>query len=143
MSTQSKIILENETEFSIPIEKLSLMAEVVLHNRFNEIQTINLIITDSKRMIRMNRQYRGVNNTTDVLSFPSGQNFLPILGDIIIDLQVCIAQSTTKNWQDELLKLFLHGILHLLGYEHISNVQKANMESLENKYWNKFKENNI
>jgi probable rRNA maturation factor len=143
LSTQSKIILENETEFSIPIEKLSLMAEVVLHNRFNEIQTINLIITDSKRMIRMNRQYRGVNNTTDVLSFPSGQNFLPILGDIIIDLQVCIAQSTTKNWQDELLKLFLHGILHLLGYEHISNVQKANMESLENKYWNKFKENNI
>jgi len=90
----------------------------------------------------LNRTFRGVDKTTDVLSFPqqlrtpSSELRTPnfILGDIVINLQrakrQAIEQGITLN--EELKRLTIHGLLHLLGYDHEkSRYQKDKMESKE------------
>lgn len=78
----------------------------------------------------LNREYRGVDRTTDVLSFPQTSDFSIhdsqftihdfILGDIVINLhkanRQAIEYGTTLN--DELKRLLIHGLLHLMGYDH-------------------------
>lgn len=77
------------------------------------------VVVGSNAAIRTaNRQFRGVSKTTDVLSFPDGEDGR--LGDILIS--ACRAQAQAKRYglsvEDELKTLALHGVLHLLGYDH-------------------------
>ena len=92
-------------------------------------------------MKKLNEQYRGVESTTDVLSFPQvetqnlklkTQNF--ILGDIVINLHKAQRQASQYNlgFYDELKRLLIHGLLHLLHYDHeISQHQKKKMKAKE------------
>jgi probable rRNA maturation factor len=78
------------------------------------------IIGDSQ-MRELNRKYRGIDRTTDVLSFPQseGPDFT-LLGDILISIET--AERHSKSYgvtlHEELKKLIIHGILHLLGHDH-------------------------
>ena len=73
------------------------------------------------QMRELNRTYRGIDRTTDVLSFPQseGPDF-SILGDIIISVDTARRNAKTHGitLKMELKKLIIHGILHLLGYDH-------------------------
>jgi len=84
----------------------------------------------------LNRQYRGVDRTTDVLSFPqieySSQQF--VLGDIIINLHQAKRQASEygHTFNEELKKLLIHGLLHLIDYDHEkSRYRKNKMERKE------------
>ncbi len=77
----------------------------------------------------LNRQYRGIDRTTDVLSFPqedsvSFKDLSPeceiVLGDIVINLHKAERQARENGltFQEELKRLLVHGLLHLLGYDH-------------------------
>jgi probable rRNA maturation factor len=103
----------------------------------------------------LNRQYRGVDRTTDVLSFPQQSaeerksrgkardlrtsglqtlDYRPILGDIVVDLQRCKRQAREYGltFDEELRRIVIHGLLHLVGYDHEeSRYQKSKMESKE------------
>jgi len=78
------------------------------------------IVTDAT-MRSLNRRYRGVDATTDVLSFPGGEP--AFLGDVVIALGMARRQATARghSLQTELRVLALHGLLHLLGYDHESD----------------------
>jgi probable rRNA maturation factor len=92
-------------------------------------------------MKTLNRQYRGVESTTDVLSFPQietqnlrlkTQNF--ILGDIVINLHKARRQADEYNlgFYEELKRLLIHGLLHLIQYDHETNYhQKKKMKAKE------------
>jgi probable rRNA maturation factor len=104
------------------------------HEKLPE-QEINILICDDSAMQAFNEQYRGKNSSTDVLSFPVNIPEIPILGDIIIDIEVASRQKGEKSLENELQRLFLHGLLHLLGYDHLSVRQEKLMKAKEDKYW--------
>ena len=85
-------------------------------------------------MRKLNSAYRGIDKTTDVLSFPQtpianfrkstpGKHFL--LGDIVVNLHKAEKQAREYNstFYEELKKLLIHGLLHLLGYDHEADVR--------------------
>lgn len=79
-----------------------------------EISTINVIFVDEKEMQRLNKEYRNIDDVTDVLSF--NLNAEGFLGEIYICSQYI--KKTVEKYEEELLRVIIHGILHLLGYEH-------------------------
>jgi probable rRNA maturation factor len=88
-----------------------------------------------KEIQTINREFRGKDKPTDVLSFPTdflNDEKVPTLGDIIISVETAKRQS--KNLQRELVKLFNHGLLHLLGFDHEKVTPK---ERKRMKYWEK------
>lgn len=90
---------------------------------------LSILLVNDRRMRVLNRTFRGMDRTTDVLSFPQtdaghqpsapgSQHF--ILGDIVINLHKTIrqAQEYGHPFYDELERLLIHGLLHLIGYDH-------------------------
>ena len=93
---------------------------------------LNLLIVNDEEMYALNKKFRGDNSVTDVLSFNSSQKIVPILGDIVINIEA--ANRVNSEMETELKNLFLHGLLHLLGYDHITEKQKNAMMEKEEKY---------
>jgi len=117
------IDLDNKTTLAVDLEALEKIAQTL------SSKEVELIITDDTTIQALNAEHRGKNSTTDVLSFPVEAPFteqsifgMP-LGSIII------AESFVKekaaafghSIQDELSLLFIHGMLHLLGFDHESD----------------------
>ena len=96
----------------------------------------------------MNLQFRGIDKATNVLSFPdetpstiqSLTNEPTYLGDIAISLDVALdeASQQQKQFEHHLAHLVIHGCLHLLGYDHISDADAEEMEALEVHYLSAF-----
>lgn len=79
-------------------------------------------------MQRLNATFRGVAKTTDVMSFPqqlSIQDY--ILGDVVINIQMAASHASKygTGFYDEIYRLLIHGVLHLLGYDHEKSRYKA------------------
>lgn len=95
-----------------------------------------LRLVDVDEIQQLNRDYRGKDQPTNVLSFPSD---LPveieeaILGDVVICLEVVRKEALEqdKSFEDHLLHMAIHGTLHLLGYDHMEEDEAETMESLE------------
>jgi probable rRNA maturation factor len=80
---------------------------------------LSLLLTDDDVIRDLNRDYRGKDEPTDVLSFSQHDPQLAILGDIVISLQTATQQADNAGWPltSELCLLAVHGILHLTGSE--------------------------
>ena len=80
---------------------------------------VNVLVTNSAEMKRLNNRFRGKNQPTDVLSFPSG-GVKGLAGEIAISLDIARhnAQMLGHSTADEIKILTLHGMLHLAGYDH-------------------------
>jgi len=120
------ITLENQTDFLLPMDQLEIIAERLTSRE------IELIICDDAAIKKINAEYRSKNTPTDVLSFPLEGDFdmLP-LGSIVIssDRILQTAEQLGHTAQEESILLFIHGLLHLLGYDH--EVDNGEMRSLE------------
>ncbi len=100
-----------------------------------EAGEITLVITDEETVRDLNRTYRGVDASTDVLSFPLQEEEMTIpgaemyLGDIVIAFPVAERQAAEygHSVQEELRLLAVHGTLHLLGYDHATPEEEAVM----------------
>jgi probable rRNA maturation factor len=99
---------------------------------------IELIITDSKEMKEINFTHRNINKDTDVLSFPYEEMPMCPLGSIIICKDYVLEKSKefSHSTDDELRLLFIHGLLHLLGYNH--EIDDGEMREKEKEIINKF-----
>ncbi|WP_208440264.1 rRNA maturation RNase YbeY [Bartonella raoultii] len=104
----------------------------------NVVSEVSLLFTDDKHMAQINAQWRGKNQSTNVLSFPAfplkiGQIPGPMLGDIIIARETILreAKDEGKLFQDHLTHMIVHGVLHLLGYNHETDEEAYQMEKLE------------
>ena len=100
---------------------------------------LSLLFVNDLRMRRLNAQYRGVDSVTDVLSFPlydrakdipsenDAGGRAPLLGDVVINPQRAALQAHKYGWtlDEELIRLMVHGILHLIGFDHERNRYQA------------------
>lgn len=99
---------------------------------------ISLLFTDDAAVQKLNRDWRGKDKPTNVLSFPAEE--FPVLegmpaplGDIALALETCVREAGKKKItvENHLAHLILHGILHLMGYDHVMDGEAAEMEDLE------------
>lgn len=126
------ISLDNQSALSVSSAELRLFTRFVLASLRITKAEISLALVDESASRRLNLAYRGLNRATDVLSFVYAQeNFLD--GEIIICSPVAVrqAQSLGHSVRQELLRLLVHGLLHLAGYDHEKKLDAEAMEKLE------------
>lgn len=98
---------------------------------------LSLLLTDDKRIRIVNRDWRGFDKATNVLSFPAAPPeriaMSPVLGDIVVALDTVEreAASEEKSVADHFRHLVIHGLLHLLGEDHETAAEAERMEALE------------
>ena len=103
---------------------------------------ISVTFTDNAGIRELNKQYRDKDIDTDVLSFPMGENGVydidmetgaKILGDVVISMEKARDQAERfgHSFQREVGYLTAHSVLHLLGYEHVDNLEKVRMREKE------------
>ena len=142
-----KIYVNVEPRYKLKRKELRNFLEKVLTALEIKGKTqVNLSIIGDRKMRLLNRKYRGIDKTTNVLSFSQNENvktqvkslkkeieYLD-LGDIVISYPQALAEAVKENVLVEQRVNFLaiHGLLHLLGYDHEKPAETAQMESLEN-----------
>ena len=102
-----------------------------------------LLLSGDKEIKKLNKKFRNKNKVTDVLSFPFynpkefklkiKKNKEVYLGDIIINLNKIKSKNSKNNFKQEFNKLWIHGLTHLLGYDHKKNKDFYAMRKVENK----------
>ena len=137
-----------DLEKTVPKTKIKKIAQMLLNDLGYEESEVSILITDDVEMKDLNHNFRNKNETTDVLSFrlaeaESGSIAEDILGDVVISLErACQQASELKRTEsEEVLFLTIHGILHLLGYDHeeVSIEEAQEMRGLEAQYFEKYR----
>ena len=106
---------------------------------------LTLLLSNNKKIKILNKKFRNKNKHTDVLSFPFDQEKQMskevYLGDIIISFNYINKPKnlTNKDFKEKTIKIFIHGFLHLLGYDHIKNKDYEKMFIKEQKIFNSLK----
>lgn len=103
--------------------------------RLAEGAEVSIVLCDDAFIRDLNRQWRGLDKPTNVLSFPSGGDPASalILGDIAIAFETARreARDAGKTLRDHVAHLLAHGFLHLIGYDHVEDAEAQEMEALE------------
>ena len=108
---------------------------------------ISLLLTNNKKIKLLNKKFRNKNKPTDIISFPFfDKNNLKIkskkkefyLGDIVISYQEFLRKNKSE-YKNEFLKIFIHGYLHLLNFDHKLDKDYKIMYEIEKKIFNKIK----
>lgn len=121
----------------VPVERLRAVVEAVLHAEGRSGQ-VTLVVTDDEGIRELNRDFLNRDITTDVLAFSAqedGGAFVAApesgdyLGDVIVSYPRAVAQADEYGHspERELCLLAVHGTLHLLGYDHVGDEEKAAM----------------
>lgn len=116
------------------IEK-SIAAVLKVENLHENVE-VSVSFVGDEEIRALNRDYRGVDKSTDVLSFPMDDEFIivsRILGDVIINTRRVMEQAEELGHSDEreISYLTVHSILHLLGYDHMDDEDKKEMRERE------------
>ena len=142
------IITNNQKKIKIPTGLRMLVRRcchaVLQLEGFEGIAEISVTFVDNDEIHTLNKQYRNKDSATDVLSFPMGENGVydidpktgaQILGDVVISMEKAVeqAQRYGHSLQREVGYLTAHSVLHLLGYDHIDNMERVRMREKEEK----------
>ncbi|MBY0540818.1 MAG: rRNA maturation RNase YbeY [Campylobacterales bacterium] len=128
------IDLENNTQFEIDISSLEKIAETLTK------KDIELLVVKNDEIRILNKEHRKIDKATDVLSFPLDYDFVNMpLGSIVISTDFVEEKSKEygHSFNEEFSLLFIHGILHLLGYDH--EVDNGEHRAKEEELIKKFK----
>lgn len=110
------------------------------HGGFGREAEVSVVFVDDEYIRRLNREYRGVDAPTDVLSFSmlegdpvAGPEEECVLGDVVVSLPAAVRQSEAygHSFRREVAYLVAHGVLHLLGYDHRTAEEKKRMREME------------
>ncbi|MCH5298831.1 MAG: rRNA maturation RNase YbeY [Ruminococcus sp.] len=140
------IITNNQKAVKIPTGLRMLIRRcchaVLELEKFSEPAEISVTFSDNEQIRKLNSQYREIDSATDVLSFPMGENGeydmnletgAKILGDVVISMEKAVEQAEAfgHSLQREVGYLTAHSVLHLLGYDHIDNMDRVRMREKE------------
>jgi probable rRNA maturation factor len=100
------------------------------------VAELSILLTDDAEQQVLNREWRGMDKPTNVLSFPQIEPFAPLeglIGDIVLARETLEreAEDLGKPLTEHFTHLVVHGFLHILGYDHIEDDEAADMEGLE------------
>ncbi|HEU0117477.1 MAG TPA: rRNA maturation RNase YbeY [Alphaproteobacteria bacterium] len=142
------LVIESAAWRKIPklearLQKAAAVTLEHLPAKFRFPVSANLLLTSDAAIRKLNRDFRGKDKPTNVLSFPQfeprqlskmGKEKVPVeVGDIVIAYQYMVVQAKEnhKILLNHVIHLMIHGLLHLFGYDHISNSEAGIMERLE------------
>ena len=141
----TRLQIFKDTQGRIPRKKLRLLFEAIADEESlpNTCGQINLVFTTDGRIRALNRQYRSHDCSTDVLSFALGDpnSHDDVAGEIYISVPTAKRQARQfrSTLTEELLRLACHGILHYLGYDHVSPPQAQMMKAREEYFLEKLR----
>jgi probable rRNA maturation factor len=125
-------------EFRSAIAQLRAIVRVVLAAETRTLGDVTIVLTDDAMVRRLNRQWRGIDRATDVLSFdydgtPTGRRGRRLDGDLVISLDRVRdqAQRYRVTRGEELARLVIHGVLHLAGRDHQNAAERRVMRAQE------------
>lgn len=130
-----KINIFNSSSFKyLPIIKLRKAITNLLFDQKKSAFTVNVIYLNNKEIHEINKDFLNHNYPTDVITFEIEAK--PLLAEIYIGVDIALEQSKEYNvsLQNEILRLGIHGALHLCGYNDKTSEQQKLMTQLENKY---------
>lgn len=109
--------------------------EILKYLNLSNKSEICISFVDDKTMRGLNKQYRNIDKATDVLSFTQDGD---LLGDIIISLETAKRHAVIYNTtaENEIKRLLIHGVLHLLGYDHKRKKERETMRGKETELFN-------
>ena len=132
-----KVLIKNEyLKIKVDTEEIKQQIAKVLSSLDSNEYEISILFIGDQGIRDLNQQFRGIDRSTDVLSFPQLFEGLPetsgtlILGDVAISLETALRQTKKHglSLEEELTLLLIHGTLHLLGYDHeISDHEEERM----------------
>lgn len=141
------IIKNNQKEVKIPTGIRLLLRRccnaVLIMEQFKDSAEISITFVDEEQIHILNKEHRGVDRPTDVLSFPLGENGeydinpengAKMLGDIVLNISRVVRQAEEfgHSFQREIAYLTAHSMLHLLGYDHVAGgIESVHMREKE------------
>lgn len=126
------VLFQTESHFPVDRKKVIEAVKTALHSRVTSPTEVSVAIVGDRKMRQLNKKYRSIDATTDVLSFPqsdpsqSGAAFVEPpddvlhLGDIVVSFTQAVVEAGEENKMvdDQIVFLVLHGLEHLLGVHH-------------------------
>jgi probable rRNA maturation factor len=138
------VLLDNQTDLVINSSVFTVVLDILREEeKISKDAFLFLQLSNDGSIRELNKKYLGRDALTDVISFQADMPGILLLGDIIIDINVADGQKENRTLEEELQVLFLHGLLHLLGYDHLGVEQSKEMKNKEKKYYSKLKEKHI
>jgi probable rRNA maturation factor len=123
-----------ESDFPFPQELLERAAYAAIeHEAESQDADLSIVLTDNEHLQELNLNYLGIDAPTDVLSFPASEtdpeSGARYIGDILISIPRAQSQAEAAGHplESEVQLLVVHGVLHLLGYDHAEPEEKARM----------------
>ncbi|MFA6569742.1 MAG: rRNA maturation RNase YbeY [Bacteroidota bacterium] len=118
----------------LPNKKLADVVRIVLKKEKIKKAKINIVLVDNDELRKLNKKFLNHNYNTDVISFDISEEFLE--GEIYISVDKAIEQTDEYkvSLTKELMRLAIHGALHLAGYDDSTNNERNKMTALENAY---------
>jgi len=131
----------------VDIRLLEMRARAVLRALGHARSELSIALVDDFEIRRLNDGWRGLDRSTDVLSFSllegEGQRHRgELLGDIVISVETAAAQASARRrgLDDEVARLLVHGVLHLLGHDHEDDEDARVMRAEERRVWKAVRE---
>ena len=130
------IQFEIEIKYSLKEKRrIKEWLNLVAFEEGSKIQNLNFLIVGDKRMIHFNKTYLNHDYSTDIITFDNSEN-KKISGDIVISIER-VKENSKKykvKLEDELRRVMVHGLLHLLGYDDKNEKEKKRIRKKENYY---------
>lgn len=140
-------ITNSQNKMKLPVGTKLLVRKAciatLVEENFNDNAEVEVTFVDDEQIKEYNKEYREIDKSTDVLSFPLGENGVydtnpqtnnKMLGDIVISVEHAVAQGELygHGLRREIAYLTVHSMLHLLGYDHVDEgIQKVRMREKE------------
>jgi probable rRNA maturation factor len=159
-----ELLIQNRSRLKIDLKKIKRWVSLILKKLGYQDSEISILFVDDEGIQVLNKNYRGKDRTTDVLSFSqieAGKGIsrgkgekntreyplpsplpIPVLGDVVISLETAKRQAKERghSFEKEIFILLTHGIFHLLGYNHEGNrkmsqeIRRMEKEIIESEY---------
>ena len=119
------------------VEAAVAMAAAAADAEIADDAELSLLLTDDAAIRVLNRDHRGMDKPTNVLSFPQddpeADAYGPLLGDIAVAHETVAREAAEEDisFRDHFLHMIVHGFLHLVGYDHLNDDEAGEMEGLE------------
>lgn len=139
-----KIEIFNNSSYNIELDDFKKYFLSIMKDLQVEDALVNIIIVDNEEIKKINKEYRNIDNVTDVISFAledvEFKTPFRILGDIYISYEKVKEQALKYEHSEkrELYFLATHGLLHLLGYDHMNEKEEKTMFDLQKELLDKY-----
>lgn len=132
------LISNNQSLLKLDLDQIKQIAEeIMMFEGSPDKAELSLVFCDDDFIQKLNKDYRGKNEPTDVLSFPieeeTFESEFRVLGDVVISTETAVRQADAIRHEPflEIVFLMIHGVLHLHGYEHSNKILRRQMRDRE------------